>query len=93
MCRVLGVSQQGYYRFLRRPERGERDRQLLEQIYDCLREDEQNGENYGVRRIIAWLRLRRGYTGGDRRIYRIYREHHLTIHRPRRPNGLTKADR
>jgi len=90
---VLGVSQQGYYRFLRRPERGERDRQLLEQIYDCLREDEENGENYGVRRIIAWLRLRRGYTGGDRRIYRICREHHLTIHRPRRPNGLTKADR
>lgn len=93
MCRVLGVSQQGYYHFLRRPERGERDRQLLEQIYECLREDEENGENYGVRRIIAWLRLRRGYTGGGRRIYRICREHHLTIHRQNRPNSLTKADR
>lgn len=93
MCRVLHVSEQGYYRFLRRPEREERDRQLLEQIYECLREDEENGENYGVRRIIAWLRLRRGYTGGDRRIYRICREQHLTIHRQHRPNSLTKADR
>ena len=53
MCRVLHVSEQGYYRFLRRPEQGLRDRQLLEQIYDCLREDEENGENYGARRIIA----------------------------------------
>ena len=51
MCRVLGVSEQGYYRSLRRPERGWRDRQLLEQICECLRDDEENGCNYGVRRI------------------------------------------
>lgn len=93
MCRALGVSEQGYYRALRRPEKGWRDRQLLEQIYACLREDEENGRNYGVRRIIAWLRLHRGYTGGDRRIYRICREHHLTIRLKHRPNGITKADR
>lgn len=93
MCRVLKVSEQGYYRSLRRPEKGWRDRELLEQIYACLREDEENGDNYGVRRIIAWLRLHRGYTGGGRRIYRICREHHLTIRRKRRPNGITKADR
>ena len=93
MCRALGVSEQGYYRSLRRPERGWRDRQLLEQIYECLREDEENGCNYGVRRIIAWLRLHRDYTGGDRRIYRICREHHLMIQSKRRPNGITRADR
>ena len=92
MCRVLGISQQGYYGFLRRPEKGAYDRQLLAQIYECLREDTENGENYGVRRIIAWLRLHRGYTGGARRIYRICREHHLTIRVNRRPNGITKAD-
>lgn len=93
MCRALGVSEQGYYRFLRRPDRGARDRELLEQIYDCLREDEENGGNYGVRRIIAWLRLHRGYTGGIGRVYRLCREHHLTIRRRRSPNGITKADR
>lgn len=76
MCRVLHVSEQGNYCFLR--HRGLRDRQLLEQIYDCLREDEEKGENYEVRRIICWLRLHRNYTSGFRRIYRICREHHLT---------------
>ena len=53
----------------------------MEQIYECLREDEENGENYGGRRIIAWLRLYWGYTGGFRRIYHICREHHLTLNR------------
>ena len=93
MCRALGVSEQGYYRALRRPEQGWRDRELLKQIYECLQEDEENGRNYGVRRIIAWLRLHRGYTGSDRRIYRICREHCLTIRPRRRPNGITRADR
>ena len=53
MCGALEISEQGYYRSLRRPERGWRDRQLLEQIYECLRQEEENGCNYGVRRIIA----------------------------------------
>lgn len=92
MCRVLGISEQGYYRFLQRPEKGEYDKILLKQIYECLREDIENGENYGVRRIIAWLRLHKDYTGGSRRVYHICREHHLTIRRKRRPNGITKAD-
>ena len=74
MCRVLGISEQGYYRFLRRPEKGRSDQMLLEQIYECLQEDTENGENYGVRRIIMWLRLHKNYTGGDRRIY------HIRIH-------------
>ena len=65
---IDGLMRGDYCRFLRRPERGRQDRQLLEQIYECLREDEENGENYGVRRIIAWLRLHRNYTGSTRRI-------------------------
>ena len=93
LCRVLGGSEQGYYRSLRRPERGWRDRQLLEQICECLRDDEENGCNYGVRRIIAWLRLHRGYAGGNRRICRICRKHRLIIRPKRRPNRITKADR
>lgn len=93
MCRVLGVSEQGYYRSLRRPERGWRDRQLLEQICECLRDDEENGCNYGVRRMIAWLRLHRGYTGGNRRICRICRKHRLIIRPKHRLNRITKADR
>lgn len=91
MCRALRVSQQGYYQFLRRPDKSLRDRELLEQIYECLREEAEN-VNYGVRRIVCWLRQKRGYTGGERRIYRICREHHLTIRPKRRAHGMTKAD-
>ena len=93
MCRVLGVSEQGYYRFLHRPEKGAKDRELLTQIYECLREDAENGENYGVRRIIAWLRLHRGYSGGDRKIYQICKQNHLTIHCKRSSHSVTKVDR
>lgn len=92
MCRVLKVSEQGYYHFLRRLGPAARDKELLEQIYQCLREEPENA-NYGVRRIIWWLRLHRDYTGGDRRIYRICRENHLMIHPKRRPNGITREDR
>lgn len=42
MCRVLKVSEQGYYRFLRHGDRKERDCQLLEQIYECLWEEPEN---------------------------------------------------
>lgn len=92
MCRVLKVSEQGYYHFLRRLGPAARNKELLEQIYQCLREEPENA-NYGVRRIIWWLRLHRDYTGGDRRIYRICRESHLMIHPKRRPNGITREDR
>ena len=91
MCRALQVSQQGYYQFLRRPDRAFRDRELLEEIYECLREESENA-NYGVRRIVCWLRQKRNYTGGSRRIYRICREHHLTIRPKRRASGTTTAD-
>ena len=50
MCRVLGISEQEYYCALRRSEKSWRDRELLEQIYECLQADEENGRNYGVRR-------------------------------------------
>ena len=92
MCRVLQVSEQGYYYFLRRSDPVARDRLLLEEIYQCLREEPENA-NYGVRRIIWWLRLHRGYTGGSRRIYRICKENNLIIHTKRRPNGITREDR
>ena len=92
MCRMLKVSEQGYYYFLRRLDPAARDKERLEQIYQCLQEEPEN-TNYGVRRIIWWLRLHRDYTGGDRRIYRICRENHLMIHPKRRPNGITREDR
>lgn len=59
----------------------------------CLREDEEKGDNYGVRRILARLRVHRDYTGGSRRVCRACREHNLAIRPKRRSHGITGADR
>lgn len=91
MCKVLGISESGYYKHLRAQGRPDRDAEVLELIYGLLREDEEN-LNYGVRRIYEYLRLNKGYTGGMHRISRICREHGLTIRRNRRPHGITRAD-
>lgn len=72
MCRVLHVSEQRRYRSLRCLKRG-------------LREYKENGESYGVRRTIAWLRLLRNYTKDSQRIYCVCWERRLTIHCQHRP--------
>ena len=75
-----GDQQAGVLPLLRRPKRGWRSHLLLERIYDeCLQEDEENGCNYGIRRIIPWLKLHRCYADGDRRVYRICWKHRLII--------------
>lgn len=58
MCRVLGISEQEYYRALWRSEKGWWDKELSEQIYECLQADEENGHNYGVRRVYRICRER-----------------------------------
>lgn len=75
-----GDQQAGVLPLLRRPERGWRSHLLMEWIYDeCLQGDEENGCNYGIRRIIPWLKLHRCYADGDRRVYRICWKHRLII--------------
>ena len=71
MCRALVVSQQGYYRAIRRAEPGWRDRQLLKQIYACLREDEENSGNYRVRTVPSSGRRFRFFTARRRHGLRV----------------------
>ena len=92
LCRTLSVSEAGFYQHQRRrPVCKANHEFLLAQIYELLKEDEENA-NYGVRRIYDYLRLNKGYTGGIRTIYRICKENNLMIHCKRRSNGITKAD-
>ena len=91
LCRVLGVSESGYYKYLRFKNRPGKHANLLAQIYELIQEDEENA-NYGVRRIYSYLRLHRDYQGSLRTIYRICKENNLIIHMKRKPNGITKAD-
>ncbi|WP_353744779.1 putative immunity protein, partial [Acetobacterium sp. MES1] len=58
LCRTLGVSESGYYKFLRSKSKPDKHANLLAQIYELIQEDEENA-NYGVRRIYDYLRLNR----------------------------------
>ncbi|MFH0894107.1 MAG: IS3 family transposase [Bacteroidota bacterium] len=91
LCRSLGVSESGYYKHLRFKNKPDKHANLLAQIYELIKEDEENA-NYGVRRIYDYLRLKRNYNGSLRTIYRICKENNLMIRMKRKPNGITKAD-
>ena len=90
MCSVLGVSESGYYRFLKNKDKPRKDELLSAEIETILTEIPYN-RNYGVRRIQIALK-QRGVTCGVRRLTRLMREHGWLHERKRRPKGLTKAD-
>jgi len=54
-------------------------------------EDEEN-ENYGIERMFEALKLR-GFEGSRSKVARVMRENGLIHESPRKPNGLTKADK
>jgi transposase InsO family protein len=91
LCRVLSISEAGYYKHLRTIPPPPRHANLLALIYEVLNEDPENA-NYGVRRIYDALRLTKGYKGSYSTVYRTCKENGLMIKRKRRPNGITKAD-
>ncbi len=59
LCRVMKVSESGYYKHVRSSDRPVQHADLLAQIHQLLREDEENA-NYGVRRIYEYLSLNKG---------------------------------
>jgi putative transposase len=91
MCRVLHVSESGYYKHKRNEGRPDKHAALLATIYELLKTDPENA-NYGVNRIYLYLKDYWGYTGSYSTIYRICRGNNLIIQYKRRPKGLTKAD-
>ena len=64
LCRVMQVSEAGYYKYLKRPAGIDRHAPLLATIYEILKEDPENA-NYGVKRIFPALKINRGYGGGS----------------------------
>ena len=90
ICKVLGVSESGYYRYIKNKDKPGKDKVLSVAIKEILDENPLN-DNYGVPRIQLAL-VQRGIKAGNRRITRIMRENGW-LHTPkRRPKGLTKAD-
>ena len=90
LCRVLGVSESGYYRYRKNKGKPNRDELLSGDIKKILDESPYNS-NYGVRRMQLAL-AQRGVLCGLRRLTRLMREHGWLHKRKRRPKGLTKAN-
>jgi len=88
MCRVLKVSESGYYRWLRNREKQSGRQLLLVRIKNIIAEHPDN-DNYGIRRIQIAL-LQCGIEVSLRTVYRAMREGGL-LHQTRRPHGITKA--
>ena len=84
------MSESGYYRYLRRKGRPNRDALLSATMQEILGEHPQN-ENYGAPRMQQAL-AQRNVKAGLRRVKRIMREHGWLHECRRRPHGLTKAD-
>ena len=91
LCRVLGVTRQGYYAYAKRPPSPRQQDQ--EQLHVRVRElHEENRQTYGSPRIHEALR-REGRRVSRTRVERALRVMGLETVRPRRFQVTTKADR
>ena len=90
LCRVLGVTRQGYYAFTRRPTspRARRESELVDRVRRVF---EESHGRYGSPRVIAQLE-REGIRVGKRRVERIMRGLGLSASRPRRTRATTRAN-
>jgi transposase InsO family protein len=93
MCKVLEVTRQGYNKWLKQQGKPYKHEALLALIRQVLGEDNENGDNYGVRRIFLALRNNKSYTGSYSTVCRVCRENGITLPKKRTPDSLTEADR
>jgi transposase InsO family protein len=93
MCVVLGVTRQGYSKWLKAQSKPYKHEALLALIKQVLAEDDENAESYGVQRIYLALRNNYGRKESYPTICRICRENGLTLPKKKNPNSLTKEDK
>jgi transposase InsO family protein len=91
MCRVLGVSTSGYYKWRGRGV-SKRDRDDAELIKQIIQVHQASRGTYGAPRIHAELKMGRGIRCGQKRVARLMRHEGLAgVHRRRR-YGCTRRD-
>lgn len=88
MCRILKVSESGYYRWLKNRAKP-KARELLSVEIQAILNEYPDNDNYGVKRMLTALR-KRGIKVSERTVYRTMSEMGL-LHRRRTPHGTTKA--
>lgn len=96
-CKALEVSRQGFYEYLKNKDKPWKYAKLAAKMTEIREEDEYN-DTYGRVRMREALLLKKEREGleteipKERTIYRIMQKIGLS-HRPRKPKGLTKADK
>ena len=85
MCRVLHLSESGYYRWLRNRKK----RQLLAVKINAILAKHPDNRNYGVDRVCLALK-QDGVDVSRRTVYRVMKEKGW-LHQKRVPHGITKA--
>lgn len=98
-CRVLNVTRQGFYRYLKSLEQPWKYEALAAKMREIIAEDECN-DTYGSMRMYEALKYKQSqepegfpHIPCERTVYRIMRQLGL-IHTPKRkPGGLTKEDK
>ncbi len=88
MCEVLGVSETGFYKWLKRQSRPYKYDALLAKILQ-IRAD---NPDYGAYRIYLHLQLFQDYRGSYYLILALCKKHHLMLKKKRHSKGITKAD-
>ena len=88
MCKVLGVTESGFYRWLRNKAKPAKRELLLVEIKNLIGEAPEN-RNYGIKRIQTALE-QRGKKVSLRTVYRTMNEGGL-LHKRRIPHGITKV--
>ena len=88
MCKVLKISESGYYRWLKNKDKPSKRHLLLVKINEILSEHPDNA-NYGYDRIHKALEIR-GIKVSRNTVYRAMKDGNL-IHKVRKPHGITKA--
>lgn len=88
MCRVLKISESGYYRWLKNRNKPS-SRQLLSVEIQKTRNEHPDNINYGVKRITTAL-FQKGIKASYRTVYRTMSEMGI-LHQRRKPHGITKA--
>lgn len=91
MCKVLRVSESGYYKWKRTGNKPKAWQLLLVKIHEILDEHPDN-RNYGIERIMTALQ-QKGHTPSRSTVIRAMRKGNLLHKSHRSPDGLTKADK
>jgi transposase InsO family protein len=92
MSEQLGVSREGYYKWVENMNKPYKYEVLLAEMKKILEEDEEN-ENYGSKRMYSKLKLTHEILVSRSTIARIMRKKGLIHAKKKKPNSITKADK